>query len=317
MMTPLAEAARLAGVLRRDRPEQYELTRSFVRAQVDAGRWTWWGDHVVLTQNAAPSRRQLMWVALLDAGPPAALASHTALEIAGFTGFAREASRIHVVVPRGARCAPLPGLQVHESRRLDPDDVVLDKGLARTGTARSALDAAAWQASPRFACALVAAVAQQRLCSTLDLADEMGQVGRIRHKAHLRLALEDLAGGSTTTGEADVLRLCRRFRLLPPRRQVRRNDSDGRPRYLDCEWTLSDGQVVVLEVDGRHHLEVGSWQADMRRDRALVVSGRKVLRATNLELRLDPAPLARDLMALGVPRSRPVSVGGRPDGHRG
>jgi len=297
-MTPVERAGREVGVLRRDR------------------RWSTWGDHVVLTQNAAPTRRQLMCIALVDAGPPAALASHTALEIAGFADFSRECAQIHVVVPRGARCAALPGLRVHESRRLQPDDLVLDGGLTRTPVARSALDAAAWQPFPRFACALVSAVVQQRLCSVGDLDAAMARVGRIRHKSHLRLTILDLAGGATTTGEADVLRLCRRFGLAPPVRQVRRRGADGTVRYLDCEWELPDGQRVVLEVDGRHHLDVSSWQDDMRRERDLVVSGRRVLRATNLEVRLEPAVLARDLIALGVPRAPVVSASGRSGNHR-
>jgi hypothetical protein len=46
---------------------------------------------------------QLMWVAVLDAGYPSALASHTALELAGFQGFAAEAAQIHLLVPRGAK----------------------------------------------------------------------------------------------------------------------------------------------------------------------------------------------------------------------
>ncbi|SDT23682.1 hypothetical protein SAMN04488543_3401 [Friedmanniella luteola] len=221
--------------------------------QVDAGRRSRWGDHLVLTQNAAPSRRQLMWMVLLDAGPPAALASHTALEVAGFADFAREAAQIHVVVPRGARCAPLAGLRVHGSRRLHADDLVLESGLARTATARSALDAAAWQPYPRFACALVSAVVQQRLCTVDELDAAMARVGRIRHQVHLRLVVADLGGGPLTNGEEEVLRLCRRFGLVPPRRQVRRRDLDGRVRHLDCEWDLSDGQLAVLEVDGRHH----------------------------------------------------------------
>jgi hypothetical protein len=96
---------------------------------------------------------------------------------------------------------------------------------------------------------------------------------------------------------------------------VQRTDVDGRVRYLDCEWDLGDGRCGVLEVDGRHHLDVRSWQADMRRERAQVVAGRRLLRATNLELRLEPGVVARDLIALGVPRSRVVSVGGRSSNH--
>jgi hypothetical protein len=44
----------------------------------------------------------------------------------------------------------------------------------------------------------------------------------------------------------------------------------------------------------------------------VVVSGRTVLRTTNLEVRLEPASIVADLVAIGVPRRAPVvSVGRR------
>jgi very-short-patch-repair endonuclease len=59
---------------------------------------------------------------------------------------------------------------------------------------------------------------------------------------------------------------------------------------------------VVLEVDGSHHFEVPSWQADMRRERAVVIGGAQVLRATSVEVRVEPAQIVNDLVAIGVPR---------------
>jgi hypothetical protein len=167
---------------------------------------------------------------------------------------------------------------------------------------RSALDAAAWQPFPRYACALLAAVVQQRLCTVAELDDEMRHVGRIRHKAHLRLALQDIAGGSQALSELDLMVLCRRFSLQPPVRQVRRRDASGRVRFLDAEWRLPDGRSVVLEVDGSHHMRAEHWESDMRRERQVVTSGSVVLRATANEVRLAPAALVADLVAIGVPR---------------
>src|SRR4051812_34032412 len=152
-----------------------------VRAQLAARRWTTWGAHVVVLHNAAPTRTQLMWAALLDAGEPAALVSHTALELSGFRDFARQADLVHLMVPRGAKVSALPGIAVHESRRVQAEDHVRRQGLRCTGVARSALDAAAWQRWPRFACALVAAVVQQRLCTVEQLDEALGRAGRIRH----------------------------------------------------------------------------------------------------------------------------------------
>ena len=243
-----------------------------------------------------------MWAAVLDAGYPAALGSHTALELQGFKPFAREAEQLHLLIERGAKVTAHPMITVHESRRLKPEYHVAVGGLPCTPAPRSAIDAAAWQPWPRFACALVAAVVQQGLCTAEELEQEMRYVGRVRHKAHLREAIHDIRGGSQALSEIDLVRLCRRFGLREPERQVKRADRHGRLRYLDAEWKLEDGRRVVLEVDGSHHLEVESWQADMRRDRAVVIGGAYVLRATAVEVRVEPKQIVSDLLAIGVPR---------------
>lgn len=273
-----------------------------------------WGDHVLLMQNSAPTRSQLMLIAVLDVGYPAALASHTSLELAGFKSFANEADEIHLIIRHGARCHPFSGVRVHESRRVRPEFHVEYAGLPCTDVARSAIDAAAWQPWSRFATALVAAVVQQRLCTAEELDHAMQYVRRVRHKAHLREAIRDIRGGSQALSEIDLIRVCRRFGIQEPDRQVKRFDSHGRLRYLDAEWELSDGRRVVLEVDGAHHLNVESWQIDMRRERGLVVRGAHVLRATAIEMRVEPALVVADLCAIGVPRV--VSVGGRQGNHR-
>jgi very-short-patch-repair endonuclease len=64
---------------------------------------------------------------------------------------------------------------------------------------------------------------------------------------------------------------------------------------------LPNGEVVVLEIDGGHHLEVTHWEADMKRERAVVITRRWVLRATVFEIRLEAASVFSDLRAMGVP----------------
>jgi hypothetical protein len=297
----VALAAAQAGVARRSQLQGAGLTPDAIRAELDAGRWQPWGHHVVVLHNAELTRRQLMWAAVLDAGPPAALASQTALELAGFVAFGVEAGKIHLLVARGMKVADHHGVVVHESRRVDSARHVRREGLSCTAVERSALDAAAWQPWPRFACAMVAAVVQQRLTTAERLEVELGRVGRIRHKAHLRAALRDIAGGAEALSELDLRQLCRRFRLAPPSHQRRRKGPDGRLRYLDAEWRLPEGRLLVLEVDGAHHLDVVHWQADMRRERTVVLSGRRVLRATSFEVRAEPQLIAADLRAAGVP----------------
>lgn len=278
------------------------LTRAEVRSQLDAIRWRRHGDRTVLAHNHTPTRRQLMWIAILDPTGCVCLGGLTALETAGFRFFGAELDLVHIVVQHGAKTWRHPMVKVHESRRLHPLDLDPASDIPRTRVPRSTLDAAAWQPFPRYACALLAAVVQQRLCTVAELDDEMRHVGRIRHKAHLRLALQDIAGGSQALSELDLMVVCRRFSLQPPVRQVRRRDASGRVRFLDAEWRLPDGRSVVLEVDGSHHMQAEHWESDMRRERQVVSSGSVVLRATANEVRLAPAALVADLVAIGVPR---------------
>jgi hypothetical protein len=296
------------GVIHRDQFRYLDMSRAYVASQVDARRWTAIGQNVVLLQNAPPLRDQVMWLAVLDAGEDAALGSHTSLELAGFNGFSRESELIHLVIQRGSRTTAMPDVRVHESRRLRMEDVIRTRGLPRTETARSVLDAAAWQPFPRFACLMVAAAVQQRLTTAPKLDAAMRRVGRIRHKAYLRLAIADVATGAESLGEFDLAHLCRKFGLVAPARQSQRRDGSGRWRYLDSEWDLPNGEILVLEVDGRHHLDVAHWQADMKRERSIVISRRWVLRATTFELRLEAASVFSDLRAMGVPTLAELSA---------
>lgn len=298
----LPVALRQCGVMLRTQLRDCGVPRSYVAHQITAARWTAWGSNLILLQNSQWNRRQSMWMAVLETAGVGALGSHTSLELAGFRPFAQEANEIHLLVPRGAKPTDLPGVRVHESRRLEGSWLEFTEGLPRTGTARSALDAAAWQRWPRFACLMVAAVVQQRVCTTDDLDLALAHAGRIRHKKYLRLAVADVAGGVESLGELDVGGLCRRHRLHPPRRQVARLDREGRRRYVDCEWTLPGGHLIVLEIDGSHHMDAHNWGDDLRRERSLVIGGATVLRATTYEVRLEAGRVACDLIAAGVPR---------------
>ena len=64
-------------------------------------------------------------------------------------------------------------------------------------------------------------------------------------------------------------------------------------RWLDAVWEWAR---LVAEIDGRWHVDVRAWWADMQRDNALTVDGYRVLRfpssPRNLR-RADGAPGVR------------------------
>jgi len=102
--------------------------------------------------------------------------------------------------------------------------------------------------------------------------------------------------------ELDVIVMCRRHGFPLPRRQVRRRDSSGRLRFTDAEWVLSDGTVLVLEVDGSFHMDAEIWEDDLARHRQLSTPGRIIVRCTTRELRDRQDRVAADLRSLGLRR---------------
>ena len=271
---------------------------------VETERWSLWGRRVVVLHNSAPRAAQLWWAAVLHAsdgtGEGAALCSGSALQANGLDRF--ETNGVHVVVRRGVHVPDMAGLVVHESRRFTAVDIHPVRLPPRTRTARSAVDAAAWSRQPGRACAILAAVVQQRLATVTQLREELDKAGRVRHRRLLLATLTDIEGGAHSLAEIRVGAACRRAGLRPPDRQVVLSDKSGRRRYLDCEWRLPDGRAVVLEVDGAQHMAVEQWWADMPRERGVVLSGRTVLRCSAAELRTAPRDVTDDLRAAGVPR---------------
>jgi hypothetical protein len=302
-LTQLAE--RQAGVVGRGQLRGLGFDRHAVRWAVETERWSLWGERVVVLHNAAPRAAQLWWAAVMHGsdgvGEGAALCAGSALQADGFERF--ETSGVHVVVRRGVHVTDRAGVVVHESRRFSGGDIHPARLPPRTRTARSAIDAAAWSRQPGRACAVLAAVVQQRLTTVDQLREELDQAGRVRHRRLMLAALSDIEGGAQSLAEIRVGAACRRACLRQPDRQAVHTDRSGKRRYLDCEWRLPDGRaVVVLEVDGAQHMAIEQWWADMPRERAVVLSGRTVLRCSAAELRTSPRAVTDDLSAAGVPR---------------
>lgn len=122
----------------------------------------------------------------------------------------------------------------------------------------------------------------------------------LRRAKPFKRTLSDVGGGAHSGAELDVARMCRHFGLRRPTRQTPRVDAAGKRRWTDCEWELSDGVTLVLEVDGAFHIEVRQWGDDLKRTRRLTSRSRIVVRCTAYELRHEAAAVAADLIALGL-----------------
>jgi hypothetical protein len=282
-----ALAVEQAEVVTRAQLEAMGVHWFHVEAQIRARRWREVVPGVVVLHCGplpAPTRR---WVAVLAAGAGAALGSWTVLELAGLDGWQRPS--IHVVVRRGRHVPVMPGVVVHESRRHGPTDLRRRNGLPVHSIERAAVDAGAWSGSARTAAGLMAAVVQQGLSRPDSLRRALDDAGRVRFRRPMFSALVDIEGGANALSEIDFARLCRSAALPEPTRQRIRRDAQGRRRYLDAEWTLPSGEVVVVEIDGVGHLGRNRWYDDLLREAELILpAGHRVIRLPASAVRLEP-----------------------------
>jgi very-short-patch-repair endonuclease len=270
------------GVLSADAAMKY-LTRDALRWRVSSGRWQQPCRGVVVAQSGPLTELQALWVAVLWAGPGAALAGLTAARLDGLSGFADRGQPsaeqpVHLLVPAISpvrRARPGLPLVVHYSRLLGPDDLHPLREPRRTRLARSLVDAAAWAGSDRRAQAVLAAGVQQRLVRPGDLRAVVTGNQRLPRRAMIKATLDDIAGGAQALSELDLARLVRRHRLPGPDRQAPRRDAAGRRRWLDAVW---EPARLIVEVDGIHHLDADQYWADMDRGNDFILDGYRILR---------------------------------------
>jgi hypothetical protein len=271
-----------------------------VAAQVAARRWVVHTPRVVGTTTGALTWEQRCWMAVLHAGPRSLLGGLSTAEVAGLTGWHRDT--ITVLVDDELAFEPVDGVRFFRSRR--PFELLRS---TRPGIPRAQLEPAVllwggYDAPLRAAHGVLAAAVQQRLTTPDRLLDWIENLRPLRRARGFRFTVGDIAGGAHSGAEIAVRRVCRRFGMRLPDRQRRRVDRLGKVRWTDCEWDLPDGTVIVLEVDGAFHLEVLQWNADLKRARSLATRGRIMVRCSAFEMRHEPEDVARDLIALGVPR---------------
>ncbi|NHC15474.1 PDDEXK family nuclease [Motilibacter deserti] len=269
------------------------LGLSAVRWRVARGRWQHPARGVLVAHSGPLTTRQERWVDVLSAGRSAVLAGLTAAVEGGLRGY--DDDRRWVLVPHGLkRSSTRPGLMVRSSTLLAAEHVQPGASPPRTRIARSLVDSATWGPSDTFARSVLHAGAQQRLVRASDLALVVAARKNTRRRALVAGTIADVAGGAHTLAEAEVPRLCRKAGLPEPGRQVRRKDRDGRVRWLDAAWPEWN---LVLEVDGRGHLDISAWWDDMARDNALVLEGQRVLRFPSFMVREQPEVVAAAIEA--------------------
>jgi hypothetical protein len=273
-----------AGVISRQELYAAGLTRGEVRAQVRARRWQRVGAHCLVVHTGPLSTEARHWVAEIESGPRGFIDGASALVLAGLKRY--EPERIRVTVPRGARIRhrPSPSLDIRQTRRWSPSDLVEGERPRRARVPVAAVRAALWARSDRQALLVLTMTVQQRLCTVEEIVREMLRVRRDRRRSLIHEALIDLAGGIGSLAELDVLRGCRERGIPEPDLQAARRTASG-SYFLDFRWSR---WRTVLEVDGIQHTWAEHLVGDALRHNSIAIDGDVVLRMPVLGLRVCP-----------------------------
>lgn len=277
-------AARLAaeqeGVLSRRQLYAAGVPRWLVRAELRVGRWQRTGRQTVAVHNGPLGAEARRWVAVLEAGPKAALDGVTSLQDAGIDALTDDV--IWLIVKKGTRKVRLAGVHIKESRRFDEADIVTD-GIRRTKPAVAAVHAALWARTDKQATYFLSLVVQQGKTGPAGLAEAACAVRRHPRRRLLATVVLDLADGCRSLGELDVARAMRRRGLPEPSRQAVRTRPSG-TQYLDADFPAYG---VTLEIDGSQHDLPQQRLSDLLRDLGLASEQRTVVRLPLVAWRLD------------------------------
>jgi hypothetical protein len=260
-----------------------------VRSRLLAGRWQRLYRGVYATFTGEPGREAELWAALGRVGPEAVLSYYTAAELARLT--TQQSSAIHVTVPRQQHVRPIPGVVVHRSSRVEealhfgslpPRTLIEETALDLTQCSRNLDDAMAWLAR---ACGA-------QLTTAALLRAAMDSRARVRWRAELALALDDIGDGAHSILELRYIRRVERPHRLPPAQRQARAVSGGRTRYRDALYV---DYGVVVETDGQaaHPLEQ-RWQ-DHHRDNAAAADGLVTLRYSWTDVTQRPCLVAAEV----------------------
>ena len=163
---------------------------------------------------------------------------------------------------------------VHRTLWLDSLHIHPTRRPRRARIERAIIDIATGARSWQQAIAVAAAAVQQGLTRVEDMEAVLADFPRACWRRELLSMFTDLEGGSQSLPEVQAMQAIRAGLLPVPDRQAIRMEGKRR-RYLDLFW---DAFLLCIEIDGRMHITVEQWWADMLRDAEITIGGPSVVR---------------------------------------
>jgi predicted transcriptional regulator of viral defense system len=291
----LAElASRQHGVVARAQLIALGFNREAIRRRLVAKRLYRLHTGVYAVGHDALTAASRDLAAVLACGPRALLSHRAAGRRFGL--LRSGGSGIEVTAPRS--CRPKPGITVHRSRLVHPDDRTTVDAIPTTSVARTLVDLADVLTDTHLA----AAVNEAEVRCLFDLTKIEQTLERLpgrtgRHRlARVLAQYTEPPGYETTEPERLLLGLCERHGLPKPQRV----SAEG--YELDFFWRDAN---LAIEVDGgAYHRTRRAFHEDRRRDRKLAAAGIQVARVTWRDLTQGERALARELKEIRAQRLR-------------
>ncbi len=289
------------GVVSRDQLRRAGITAHELAAHLRGGRWRAVHSQSVAVHTGPLAQCGHHWAAVFEAGERGCLDGASALVAGGLQHYREEVVRVSV--PRGVLVRRARGIDIRQTRRLEPGDLA-PGGVPRTRPEVAGVRAGLWARTDKQATLLLTMAVQQRLTTAERLGAQLLTVKRDRRRILLTSVVTDLLGGVRSLGEHEFAQMCRSRGLPEPSRQVVRQGPHGR-WYLDVCWEPWD---VVVEIDGIQHEWAGNLVADALRHNAVTLDRAIVLRLPLLGLRVAPDEFFAQIATALVSRGCPVDL---------
>lgn len=287
----LASVARLQrGVLSRAQVLSTGLTDDALRHRIrPGGPWQRLLPGIYMTASGEPTRDQLLFAALLYAGPGSIITGPAALQLYGIR--ASRETVVDVLVPHRRQRASHDYVAVHRTSRMPPS-YAIEAGLRFALPARAVADTVRGMTALPEVRAVVAGAVQQRRCKLEELATELNEGSR-HGSARLREVLAEVVDGIRSVPEGEFRDLIRKSGLPVPLFNPRLFLNGTFLATPDAWWPDAG---VIAEIDSREwHLSPADFENTMRRHARLSGAGIVVLHITPRQVRTEPDRVLRDI----------------------
>jgi hypothetical protein len=265
------------------------LGRGGIRHRIQAGRLHRIHVGVYAVGHPVVSVHGRWMAAVLASGSTSVLSHRDAAALWGIRPSSRYA--IDVTAPCGSR-ADRPWIDVHRTRRLDPEERDLADGIPVTTMARTLLDLAEVVSRGDLARAIEASE-RLRLFDLRGIEDVIARSPGRRGLRPLRRALDAYRPSPFTRSrlERRFVDVCREAGLPPPAVNVPVAGIE-----VDMLW---EHARLVVELDSRtFHDTAAAFEADRIRDATLQLAGYRVVRVTYRRLLREPEAIVHTIRLL-------------------